>query len=427
MDSPETEQHFAAMHDFTAKLRQPSAMPVVRKYLQWQREVRAACVKGVTAPEMPSIGPLSINLDLTTACNYACDHCIDWDALNVAVRHDDARLREAIQNLVRRGLQSVILLGGGEPTLYPGFGSMVRFLKELELQVAVVTNGSNNEKIAEVAEYFTEGDWVRLSLDSGSDQTFQDMHHPKGRGIDLDQICSSAQGIKRRNPAVQLGYSFVITWQGSEREQGAGVVENLDEMESATLRAKQYGFDYISFKPFLTRAEEGAEVMDPDQAAEDREHLVQRLRTGLALAKAHEGKYFRVVDSINLRVFLDGTWKYYTAQPQTCHMQALRQVLSPLGVFNCPAHRGVEKGRVGKLDAWADAQAEDSINADAHSTIPAVQGTTNLLTNFNATTECREVTCLYNPVNHYLEKLVVAETPLEDLLDGGPDCGDCFL
>lgn len=426
MDSPAAKQKFAAMHDFTAKLRQPSALPVVRKYLQWRREVRAAAVTGITPPAMPEIGPLSINLDLTTACNYACDHCIDWDALNLAVRHEDAQLRLAIENLVARGLQSVILLGGGEPTLYPGFGSMVKFLKGLDLQVAVVTNGSNNEKIADVAEYFTDGDWVRLSLDSGSDETFQAMHHPKGRGIDLDQICSSAQGIKRRNPAVQLGYSFVITWQGSEREEGAAVVENLHEMESATKRAKHYGFDYISFKPFLTRAEAGAEVMDPNQAAEDREHLVARLRAALLASKLQEEAFFKVVESINLRVFLDGTWKDFTAQPQVCHMQALRQVLSPLGVFNCPAHRGVEKGRVGKLDAWAVvAHAEqDAVSA---STLAAADGTERLLREFDASVECKEVTCLYNPVNHFLEELVASEQPLEDLLQSGSDCGDCFL
>lgn len=426
MDSPAAKQKFAAMHDFTAKLRQPSALPVVEKYLQWRREVRAAAVAGISAPEMPAIGPLSINLDLTTACNYACDHCIDWDALNLAVRHEDTQLREAIQNLTARGLQSVILLGGGEPTLYPGFGSMVKFLKSLDLQVAVVTNGSNNEKIAEVAEHFTDGDWVRLSLDSGSDETFQAMHHPKGRGIALDQICSSAQGIKRRNPAVQLGYSFVITWQGSEREEGASVVENLHEMESATKRAKQYGFDYISFKPFLTRAEAGAEVMDPNQAAEDREHLVTRLRAGLLTSKLEEEAFFKVVESINLRVFLDGTWKDYTAQPQVCHMQALRQVLSPLGVFNCPAHRGVEKGRVGKLDSWADPALVDS--AEKVSAMPsAVAGTEKLLRDFDASVECKEVTCLYNPVNHFLEELVASEQPLSELLQSGSDCGDCFL
>ena len=413
MDSPAAKHKLSAMHDFTAKLRQPSALPVVRKYLLWQREVRAAAVAGISAPPIPEIGPLSINLDLTTACNYACDHCIDWDALNVAVRHQDSQLRCAIQNLTARGLQSVILLGGGEPTLYPGFGEMVVFLKSLDLQVAVVTNGSHNDKIAAVAEHFTEGDWVRLSLDSGSDETFQAMHHPKGSGVDLDGICSSARGIKRRNPAVQLGYSFVITWQGSEREAGAQVVENLHEMVSATQRAKQYGFDYISFKPFLTRAAEGAEVLDPNQAAEQHSSLVARLRQALQDCKQQENDFFQVIESINLRVFLDGTWKDFTAQPQVCHMQALRQVLSPLGVFNCPAHRGVSKGKIGELDSW--------------STLEAVSGTSKLLENFDASVQCQQVTCLYNPVNHFLEALVDSSKPLDDLLAAGDDCGDCFL
>jgi hypothetical protein len=324
------------------------------------------------------------------------------------------RLRAAIEELVGRGLQSVILLGGGEPTLYPGFGAMVRFLKGLGLQVAVVTNGSGNDRIAAVAEYFTDGDWVRLSLDSGSDATFQAMHHPKGRGIDLDGICASATGIKRRNPAVQLGYSFVITWQGSQREAGAAVVENLHEMEAAAVRAKRHGFDYISFKPFLTRAEAGAEVLDPSQAEADRESLLRRLREGLEAAQALQTESFRVVDSINLRVFLDGTRLGYTRQPRVCHMQALRQVLSPLGVYNCPAHRGVPKGRIGGLDAWAPGGT-------------AAVGTARLLQDFDAGSECAEVTCLYNPVNHFLEQIVASPRTLEELFVEGDDSGDCFL
>jgi len=37
------------------------------------------------------------------------------------------------------------------------------------------------------------------------------------------------------------------------------------------------------------------------------------------------------------------------------------------------------------------------------------------------------VTCLYNPVNHFLEKLVASDEPIDELLGGGTDCGDCFL
>jgi pyruvate-formate lyase-activating enzyme len=421
------ESGIAPIHDFTRKLLQPSARPVLLDYLEWRRAVRAAVAAGEPAPELPQSGPLSINLDLTTACNYACDHCIDWDALNVAVRHEEEELRDSIRNLKQRGLQSVILIGGGEPTLYPGFEDFVWFLKDLGLQVAVVTNGSRNDRIAAVADCLSAGDWVRLSLDSGSDEVFQAMHHPKGKGISLDEICRSAGEIKQVNPEVQLGFSFVITWNGSEREQGASVVENLGEMEMATARAMDAGFDYISFKPFLARAEDGAEVMDPSQAEREHVRLVADIRAGLKASTAIARDGFRVVESINLRVFLDGSWEQYTRQPQVCHMQAMRQVLSPLGVFNCPAHRGVGKARIGEKGSWAGG-ADDDAGGEGGSAAPAAaEGTAEILDRFDASTECKEVTCLYHSVNHFLEGIVSAAGPIDDLLPRIDQDSDCFL
>ena len=67
----------------------------------------------------------------------------------------------------------VIIIGGGEPTTYPKFEEVIYFLKERGMKVAIVSNGSGNNRILKCAEAFTEGDWIRLSLDSGSDDVFQ--------------------------------------------------------------------------------------------------------------------------------------------------------------------------------------------------------------------------------------------------------------
>lgn len=394
-------------HDFLGKLGQPGLRPVVLDYLRWRRALRAARAAGRPEPALPSSGPLSVNLDLTTACNYACDHCIDWEALNSSVRHADVELHDSLRELAARGLRSVILIGGGEPTLYPGFGAMIAFLKGLALQVAVVSNGSRNDLIAASAPLLGTGDWVRLSLDAGSDEVFQAMHRPR-RPIALPQILTSAERIKRANPAVVLGFSFVITWRGARRAE-IGLVENVHEMAEAARLARAHGFDYISFKPFLSRAEDGAEVLEAEAAGGG----AARIRAGLAAARRHEGGSFRVIESTNLRVLLDGSWRHYTRQPRECHMQFLRQVLSPLGVFNCPAHRGVEKARIGGAGAWADGSAA-----------PA---TARLLDRFDASVECREVTCLYHPVNHALEELIAAGADLDESLAELPDFGDAFL
>ncbi len=413
MPLPTTKPSVAPIHDFQRKLLQPGQWGKVRDYVLWQRAVRAAEGQGATAPPMPDCGPISINLDLTTACNYACDHCIDWEALNLGIGHEEEELRDSLRNLRHRGLQSVILLGGGEPTLYPGFSSFVRFLKELGLQVAVVTNGSRNLQIAKVASFFTEGDWVRLSLDAGCDETFQAMHHPKGKGISLAEICQTAGEIKKGNPAIQLGYSFVITWHGSQGDAGIQVVENLHEMAAAAALAKASGFDYISLKPFLSRAEAGAEVLNPSQAAYDQKRLRQAMQDGLDAAKKLEDENFRVIESTNLRVFLDGSWQQYTQQPRVCHMQAFRQVVSPLGVYNCPAHRGLSKARVGEKNAWAGQEA--------------LLGTMKILREFNASQECKEVTCLYHAANHFLESVIRSSDPVEELLPQLTETLDSFL
>ena len=403
------------VHDFGAKLRQPGLLPHVRAYVAWQRAVRDARRRGVEAPEMPPHAPLSINLDLTTACNYACDHCIDWEILNSGVNHDDARLRASMVEMAARGTKSVILIGGGEPTVYPGFVSFARFLKDIHLQVSVVSNGSRNDRILEAAERFDAEDWIRLSLDAGTDATFQRMHSPK-KPITLEAICAGIRPIKERNPLPRVGFSFIIVWAGAEREANAPVVENVDEIPLAARLARDAGFDYVSYKPFLTRAEGGAEVMDPARATADLASVVARIRARVDEAKAFASPSFRVVESTNLRVLESGTWRDWTRQPSMCHMQALRQVLTPLGLYNCPAHRGSAKAKIAGKDAY-----------DGHEKARATAAATAaILDRFDASHECRDVTCLYNDVNHAIERAVQGGGGFEEG-DASPETLDWFL
>ena len=368
--------------------------------MKWQRARRAAAAKGQPMPDMPDIAPLSINLDLTTACNYACDHCIDWDILNSKVRHEDQELRDSVQRMTERGLKSVILIGGGEPTLYPGFPGFVEFCKQLGLSVAVVSNGSRGDRLLAAAPFFTDGDWVRLSLDSGSNEVFRRMHNPSSKTLTLDEICSWMPKIKAANPHVQLGFSYVITWKGGSRGD-VKIVENIHEMVMAARRASDAQFDYISFKPFLERQADGAEVMDPAKTEAELQAVIARIQKNLEEARAVVRPGFRVLASTNLRVLMAGTWREYTHQPKVCHMQMLRQVVTPLGTFNCPAHRGVEKAQLGGKELWAVAPA-------------AQHATAKILDSFDASHECREVTCLYNSTNWWLDEMVNTDAALPE-------------
>lgn len=393
-------------HDFASKLRQPSLLPNVLRYIEWQKAVRRAHAEGAALPEIPDwLGPVSINLDLTTACNYRCDHCIDFDILNSPIRYAHEKLMGSLSNMIERGLRSVIFIGGGEPTLYPKFGETISFLKERNIQVAVVSNGSRNEVIYDSAEFFTEKDWVRLSLDAGTNDTFIRMHKPV-KAITLEEICSWVPRIRDKNPRFQLGFSFIIVWESAEAAHESGkvsIVPNIEEMVEATKLARKHRFSYISFKPFLTRYPSGAEVMDPSVIS-DFQKTINRIRIALNEAKTYETKDFRIIESTNLRVLEKNTWQELTRQPQTCHMQAFHQVLSPLGLFNCPAWRGVEKGRIYDKKAYSD----------PNETKETQKQVANIIDQFDSSRECAHITCLYNSANWWLEKAIKGElTPDE--------------
>ena len=384
-----------AIHDFSSKLRQPSLADHVSRYVRWRRACLAAEVAGIPAPLPPDLAPISINLDLTTACNYRCTHCIDWDILNTAHKHREEELRASLVHMAERGLRSVILIGGGEPTLFPRFADFTGFLKQLSLQVAVVSNGSRGDRLLAAAPHLDAGDWIRLSLDAGSNELFTAMHKPVVPNLDLDAICAWIPKLKDANPRVRIGYSYIIVWQGASREDQT-LLENIHEIVMATERAKRAGFDYIAFKPVLERRPDGAEVMDPRKSAEALERVVKRIRSLVDQAKALADERFSVYESTNLRVLEQGSWREYTRQPRTCHMQALRQVLTPTGLFNCPAHRGVEKARIAGRDAYAGPE----VGANTRRALGRI------LSDFDASHECREVTCLYHGVNWWLEQRI---------------------
>jgi hypothetical protein len=156
--------------------------------------------------------------------------------------------------------------------------------------------------------------------------------------------------------------------------------------------------------------------MDPGKVASDLAEVVARIHRELDAAKQLADQRFSVYESTNLRVLEQGNWRDFTRQPRTCHMQSLRQVLTPTGLYNCPAHRGVEKAKIGEAAAYAG-------EPKARETATAVGG---ILDRFDASHECREVTCLYNGVNWWLEKLV--HDPTADVeIEPSDERGDYFL
>jgi MoaA/NifB/PqqE/SkfB family radical SAM enzyme len=378
-------------HDFSSKLRQESTIGRLREYVLWQRNLK----NDATGQSIPLFSPVSINLDLTSACNFSCPYCVDSRLLNDGKSLKLEDMRKTIDVLHSRGLLSLILIGGGEPTLHKDFVKIVSHIKGRKLQVGIATNGSRIDKIAEVAGLFEEKDWIRISIDAAKEETFKDLHRPKRR-VHLSRILEGARKVKEMNPSVSMGYSFLIIWEGVE-VNGRRLRPNLDEISETVTLARDYAFDYVSLKPCLIRLEDTQResLLEKVDRAKERE-ISEQIKMHLEKAKKVADGQIKVLESVNLRAMLSGETDKIKTQPKRCHMPFFRTVVAPSGTFHCPAFRGVQEARIGESDGYTtEKKLKESL-----------ENTAKLILGFNASVECNVVGCFYNETNWWLERLI---------------------
>jgi len=389
------------IHKFSRKLLQHSLFNWFKVYLDW----RIKLSKGKNAV-MPKAHPVSINLDLTTACNYYCDHCIDLGMINNGRRLKFGNIKSLVSHWVEEGLRSVIIIGGGEPILHSDFKKIIAFLKSKEVQIGIATNGSRVAMLLRVANILDERDWIRLSLDAGSNDTFQRIHSPK-MSLNLEEILKDIKKMRNEYAQYQLGFSFLVL-SGDQVANNRNLVDNIKEIPLAAKKAKEAGFSYFSVKPFISPY--------PSRFTEIHKKYITQIRKEVELAKKLEDDTFRVVESFNLLALFNNLNEKLKKQPRICHAQFFRWVVTPDGIFNCPTWRGFAKAYL--LDT------EQNFSKKY-----CRQMQTKLcerVENFDAAKECAQVSCIYNDFNWFVEKLIRNPDKLNKLQPLG-DYGDYFL
>jgi MoaA/NifB/PqqE/SkfB family radical SAM enzyme len=387
-------------HDFGSKLRQDATLRRLKDYIQWQRR----CGGDTSGRGLPIVSPISINLDLTSACNFSCPFCVDSKLINAGKSLTLGEVKKTIDTLHACGLLSVILIGGGEPTLHNDFGEVVRYIKSKRLQIGIVTNGSRLEKIEAIVEALKEKDWIRISLDAAGEEVFQDLHLPKTQ-VTLNRILEKAKEVKRKNPVVSLGYSFVIVWGGVEIN-GQRLHPNVDEMATSVALAGEFSFDYVSFKPCLVRFNESQrETLLKNVGKTKEEEIINEIRDHLQEARRLAGDRVKILESSNLKAMLNQETDQIKRQPKRCHMQFFRTVVTPFGIFHCPAFRGVEEARIGEPEGYrSERKFRESLARTAQS-----------IMTFDAGEECKDVGCFYNHTNWWLEEFIRSKEDVHEL------------
>ena len=389
------------IHGFIGKVLQPHMFENLLSYVRWRVEVN----QGKDVPP-PAFGPVSINLDITTACNHYCHHCIDLDLLNNGRRMGLESTSILINKLIEHGLKSVIVIGGGEPTVHPEFSQIVTFLKSRGLQIGIVSNGTMVHKLAQVAPVLDKKDWMRLSLDAATDETFAVVHNSKSKKT-LSEILPEVKEMRKRWSQFQMGYSFLVLHEEFVANK-TNLRNNIEEIPLAAKLGRDHGFTYLSVKPFISP--EPSRITDPDG------RYVAGIKEQVAIAKQYQTDDFKVVESFNLFALFENQNERLRHQPKVCHSNFFRVVVTPDGIFSCPVWRGFKMVQLS--DHKQDYRADYSDYFD--------KNRLRVLNDLNAQKECAQVTCIYNDLNWFIEDLIQNPEKLE-VLKRGVDYQDYFL
>lgn len=336
--------------NFINKIQSTELQQYLRTYISWYKNE-------LTDKDINHIGPISINLDPTSACNFNCPYCVDYKIIKTNKILSFTEIRKYLEFLKAKKLKSVILIGGGEPLLHPDICQIIQLIKELDLELGIVTNGSLLKKIIPVIHLLKKPDWIRLSIDTSDNARYKILH---GTVINLEDVLLQAKLLKQINNNFVLGYSYIIN-QNS--------LESINEMIPASNLAKKYHFDYISYKPLMNKINNQEKVI-----------IKNKKQLKIIIKQLNHIKGLKILISNTLD---DHLMIKKQKNTNICHAQFFRWVLSPEGIFVCPAHRGNVKAFRSKPDEVY-----------------------KKFKNFQPNIECKSISCFYWRFNNYIEQCI---------------------
>jgi radical SAM protein with 4Fe4S-binding SPASM domain len=164
-------------------------------------------------------GVRMINLRLTDRCNLRCHTCGQWGD-NGYLLHEplsELKRREVPVAIYKRFVDQVVEAGwspiwyvwGGEPMLYPGLIELLRYIKDRDMVVALVSNGT--KVAASAAELIEVCKIIYLSVD-GPNAAIHNTQRPGANGrydsfADIDSALKTLHALKQERGLV---YPYVV-------------------------------------------------------------------------------------------------------------------------------------------------------------------------------------------------------------------------
>lgn len=105
--------------------------PILKGYMYGAQEAREA---------RNSNRLLAIRLETNKSCNLRCRYCYAQSGEDSAKVADLSNLKRIISEAKELGIRSVVVIGGGEPTLHPNFRDLIAYIDSLGVVPVVFSN-----------------------------------------------------------------------------------------------------------------------------------------------------------------------------------------------------------------------------------------------------------------------------------------------
>jgi radical SAM protein with 4Fe4S-binding SPASM domain len=151
-------------------------------------------------------------------------------------------------DLAAGGTRGVTIEGGGEPTLWPHFVSATKLARAHGLSVGLITNGTHLFPPGRQASFYSNFQWIRLSLDAPNPGLYK-----KLKGFDgFDLLLDSLPKLAKITPRPVLGVGYVLT----------ALNDDPQDLRQLALKLRDLGADYLHLRPVVDH-DEMASQKDP--------------------------------------------------------------------------------------------------------------------------------------------------------------------
>jgi MoaA/NifB/PqqE/SkfB family radical SAM enzyme len=157
------------------------------------------------------IAPITIDMALTRACNFACTYCYAMLQENDRSTITRDVMYGFLEDCAQIGVKGISLVSDGESTISPVFVDTVVRGGELGISMACGTNGFifNRRKLEEILPHMT---YLRINISAGERKRYAEIMGVKEEWF--DRVCrniSDMVDIKRKNKLnVTIGLQMVL-------------------------------------------------------------------------------------------------------------------------------------------------------------------------------------------------------------------------